>query len=100
MNITLTDDLQRLLRRKVENGQFSSEEAVVEAAVKQFLTEEPNEEHPQTSSVTELPKGRLPGPFLEDESVPAPGDLPRSGQRVACRFLHDSTRQPDIFPGE
>jgi hypothetical protein len=32
--------------------------------------------------------------------VPAPGDFPRSGQEVACIFLHDSTRQPDLFPGE
>ena len=27
MNIALTDDLQRLLRMKVENGQFPNEEA-------------------------------------------------------------------------
>jgi Arc/MetJ-type ribon-helix-helix transcriptional regulator len=100
MNIALPDDLQRLLRRKVETGQFSSTEAVVEEALKRFLIEEPNKEHPPTSSVAELPKGRLPGPFLEDESVPAPGDLPRSGQEVACRFLRDGTRQPGIFPGE
>ena len=32
MNIALTDDLQRLLRRKIENGQFPDEEAVVREA--------------------------------------------------------------------
>jgi Arc/MetJ-type ribon-helix-helix transcriptional regulator len=100
MNIALTDDLQRLLRRKVENGQFPSEDAVIEAALKLFLIEEPNKEPPQTSPVTDLQKGRLPGPFIEDTSIPAPGDLPRSGQNVVCRYLHDVTRQPDIFPGE
>ena len=37
MNIALTDDLQRLLRKKVENGQFPNEEAVVEEALRLFL---------------------------------------------------------------
>ena len=41
MNIALTDDLQRLLKRKVENGQFPNEEAVVEEALRLFLIEEP-----------------------------------------------------------
>ncbi len=41
MNIALTDDLQRLLRKKVENGQFPNEEAVIEQALSLFLTEEP-----------------------------------------------------------
>ena len=34
MSIALTDDLQRLLRKKVENGQFPNEEAVVEEALR------------------------------------------------------------------
>ena len=38
MNIALTDDLERLLRKKVENGQFPNEEAVVEQALRLFLT--------------------------------------------------------------
>src|SRR5262245_22454846 len=40
MNIALTDDLQRLLRKKVENGQFPNEQAVVEQALRLFLIEE------------------------------------------------------------
>jgi Arc/MetJ-type ribon-helix-helix transcriptional regulator len=41
MNIALTDDLQRLLREKVENGQFPNEQAVVEQALRSFLIEQP-----------------------------------------------------------
>jgi hypothetical protein len=100
MNIALTDDLQRLLREKVETGQFPSEEAVVEEALKVFLIEGPGQEHLGVSSTTRLQKERLPGPFIEDEGVQPPGDLPRSGQSVTCRYPHDVTRQPDIFPGE
>jgi hypothetical protein len=100
MDIALTDDLQRLLRKRVEDGLFASEEAAIETALKVFLIEGPNKEHAQAILVTEPQKGRLPGPFVEDEAVCAPGDLPRSGQHVTCRFLHDVTRQPDIFPGE
>src|SRR3954447_15917593 len=43
MNIALTDDLQRLLRKKVENGQFPNEEAVVEEALRHFLIEQPDQ---------------------------------------------------------
>jgi Arc/MetJ-type ribon-helix-helix transcriptional regulator len=56
MNIALTDDLQRLLRKKVENGQFPNEEAVVEQALRRFLTEEPNQGPPPTSPATESEK--------------------------------------------
>ncbi|WP_165229295.1 hypothetical protein [Aquisphaera insulae] len=43
MNIALADDLQRLLRKKVENGQFPNEEAVVEEALRHFLVEQPDQ---------------------------------------------------------
>ena len=43
MNIALTEDLQRLLRKKVENGQFPNEQAVVEQALRLFLIEEPDQ---------------------------------------------------------
>ncbi|MGO9599163.1 MAG: hypothetical protein ACLP7Q_14335 [Isosphaeraceae bacterium] len=42
INITLTDDLQRLFRKKVDNGEFLNEEAVVEEALKCFLIQEPS----------------------------------------------------------
>ena len=45
-NIALSDDLQRLLKRKVESGQFPSAEAVVEEALRSYLIEEPDKEHP------------------------------------------------------
>ena len=50
MNIALTDDLRQLLRKKVENGQFPNEEAVVEEALRLFLIEEPDNGQPSTSS--------------------------------------------------
>ena len=56
MNIALTDDLERLLRKKVENGQFPNEQAVVEQALRLFLIEELDEGHPRMSSATEPEK--------------------------------------------
>ena len=56
MNIALTDDLQRLLRKKVENGQFPNEEAVIEQALRLFLIEEPDNGRPPMSSATEPEK--------------------------------------------
>jgi Arc/MetJ-type ribon-helix-helix transcriptional regulator len=96
MNVALTDDLQGLLRMKVENGQFPSEQAVIEEALRLFLTKEPDEEHARGGQE----KGRVPGPFLEDEAAPAPGDLPRSGQEIVCLYLYGVTRQPGLFPGD
>ena len=56
MNITLTDDLERLLRKKVENGQFPNEQAVVEEALRLFLVAEPDNGQPPISSATEPEK--------------------------------------------
>ena len=100
MNIALTDDLHGLLRMKVENGQFPNEQAVVEEALRLFLIGKPAEEHPRASDATRQEKERLPGPFIEDEAALVPGDLARSGQGVACLYLRDGTRQPDLFPGD
>jgi len=100
INIALTDDLQRLLRRKVENGEFPNEEAVVEEALKCFLIQEPSHGRPQTSSLTEILEARLPGPLIEDETALAPVELPRAGRDIACSYLQDATRQPNLFPGE
>jgi putative addiction module CopG family antidote len=36
MNVSLTDELKEFVRRKIENGQFRSEEAVIEAALKRL----------------------------------------------------------------
>ncbi len=100
INIALTDDLQRLLRKKVDNGEFPSEEAVVEEALKCFLIQEPSQGRRQTSSPTEILEERLPGPFIEDQAALAPVELPRPGREIACSYLHDATRQPNLFPGE
>src|SRR4051812_25493460 len=49
---------------------------------------------------TEPQEERLPGPFLEDEAIPAPTDLPRPGQAVARTSRRVDARYPDLFPGE
>jgi Arc/MetJ-type ribon-helix-helix transcriptional regulator len=100
VNIALTDDLQQLLKRKVADGQFPDEEAVVKEALRQFLTGGPPQGHPSTSHTLELDEERLPGPFLEDETVLAPADLPRPGRESARTSLHSALREPDCVPGE
>ena len=100
ITIALRDDLQLLLRRKVETGEFPTEEAVVEQALEYFLFQEPFRGRSHTNTPLEILKERLPGPFLEDDTVTAPAELPRAGREIACTFLHDRTRQPDLFPGE
>jgi hypothetical protein len=40
---------EELLRKKVENGQFPNEQAVVEEALRLFLIEEPDKGQPPTS---------------------------------------------------
>jgi hypothetical protein len=100
MNIALTDDLQRLLRSKVETGQFPDEQAVVAEALRRFLIPEPVPARPRPGFGTEVQGERLPGPFLEDETVLPPVELPRPGQALACSSPHDTTRLPTLFPGE
>ena len=36
MNVSLTNDLRNFVRQKVENGEFPSEEAVLQEAVRRF----------------------------------------------------------------
>jgi putative addiction module CopG family antidote len=36
MNVSLTDELKDFVKKKIENGQYPSEEAVIEAALKRF----------------------------------------------------------------
>jgi putative addiction module CopG family antidote len=42
MNVSLTNDLRNFVRQKVENGEFSSEEAVLQEAVRRFRQQEQN----------------------------------------------------------
>jgi hypothetical protein len=65
-----------------------------------FLGEEPDKEHPEPSDAAGQASERLPGPFIEDEAMSAPGDLARSGQEIACLYLPGVTRQPDLFPSD
>jgi Arc/MetJ-type ribon-helix-helix transcriptional regulator len=100
MNIALTDDLQRLLGQRVENGQFPNEEAVIKEALKRFLIDELIPDSSREHSGTDAPTERLPGPFLEDEATVAPLDLPRSGQKISCSYPRNAPRLPDLFPGD
>jgi Arc/MetJ-type ribon-helix-helix transcriptional regulator len=100
INVALKDDLQRLLRNKVDNGEFPNEEAVIEEAVRCFLVQESSRGHRQTSAPTEILEERLPGPFIEDQTSLASVELPRGVREIASLYLHDATRQPSLSPGE
>jgi len=52
MNVALTEELKDFVKNKIKNGQYPSEEAVIEAALKRLRDQE-NE-------------GRKPGPTLDD----------------------------------
>jgi hypothetical protein len=100
MNIALADDVQELLRTKVANGQFPNEETLVNEVLRQFLTALPRQEHSSTSPTLEYDEERLPGPFIEDETVLAPVDLPRPGRVTPRTALPAARREPDFIPGE
>jgi hypothetical protein len=100
MNIALTDDLRQLIRRSVETGQFPDEEAVVCEALKQFLVPESPQGRSQTGPAAEIPGGRLPGPFLEDETALVPIEVPRPGREIVSPPASIAARQPTLFPGE
>jgi len=40
MNVSLTDELKDFVQKKIENGQYASEEAVIEAALKRLRDQE------------------------------------------------------------
>jgi putative addiction module CopG family antidote len=52
MNVSLTDELKGFVQKKIENGQYSSEEAVIVAALKRFRDQET--------------EGRTAGPSIDD----------------------------------
>jgi hypothetical protein len=100
-DVVLPDDLQRALISKLESGQYPSKGALIEQALRSFLIEEPAQEAPEKDRATEPRPKREPSPFILDEWVFGPGDIPRSGGRtVRCRFLRDEKRRPDCYPGE
>ena len=52
MNVSLTDELKDFVKKKIKNGQYPSEEAVIEAALKRLRDQED--------------EGRKTGPTLDD----------------------------------
>ena len=58
MNVSLTDELKDFVQKKIETGQYPSEEAVIEAALKRLRDQDTRAERPcrhlMTSSITSL----------------------------------------------
>jgi Arc/MetJ-type ribon-helix-helix transcriptional regulator len=101
LSITLPEEIQRLLRSRVESGQFPSQQALIEAALRSFLIEEYAQETPERDRATEPRPKRLPSPFILDEWAFGPGEIPRRpGREVDCVFLRGEKRRPDRYPGE
>jgi Arc/MetJ-type ribon-helix-helix transcriptional regulator len=100
-NVVLPDDLQQALISRVESGQFASQGALIEEALRSFLIEKPAQEAPERDRATEPQPRRLPSPFILDEWAFGPGDIPRRpGREVDCVFLRGEKRRPDRYPGE
>ena len=100
VNIALRDELQRLVRKRVENGEFPNEEAVVEEALMCFLNQEPSEKRRPSPPPIESLDDRPPGSFIDDLMVSVPLELPRESHEIAYSSLEEVTRQPTLFPGE
>ncbi len=100
MNIAFTADVERLLRKKVADGLFPNEEAVIAEALKRFLYEDPYDDGDLVNSTTEILIEREPSPFIQDTATLPPADFPREGLDVSCAYLENSVRQPTLFPGE
>ena len=62
-HVVLPDDLQRALISKVESGQFPSQEALVEEALRSFLIQDPAQETPERDRATE-PRPQSPAESL------------------------------------
>ncbi len=78
MNIALTDDLQRLLRKRVENGQFPDEAAAVREALRTYLTGEP-QGHPQTGTAVQRQDQRGSRPLHRGCDGATPDDVAPTG---------------------
>jgi putative addiction module CopG family antidote len=63
MNVSLTNDLREFVRRKVESGQFPSEEAVLQEAVRRFHQEDQKGGH--TSDAEQAP----PDDLIDQEAI-------------------------------
>lgn len=100
MIVSLSRDLQDSVRRRVESGQFPSEEAVVEEALRAFLVDDPAAPGPRRTATASRSDTRAPGPFIAEEPGLNPGDIPRSGDVIGCSRPSDETRRPDLFPAE
>jgi hypothetical protein len=99
MIVSLTDELIKdLVQKKVASGAFPSEQAVIDAALRQFLLQ--TDLNTPVGDVPKPPEVRLPGAFFEDQAVCAPIDLLRPGPVFACIYIQDEIRFPDLFPGE
>ncbi len=99
MNVALTGDLERLLRKMVEDGQFPNEEAVVQQALRSFLVEDLTQGATQKSAPA-IQEERLPGVFIEDDTALGAFEISRDGREVTSSNPLEPMRLPDRFPGE
>jgi len=63
MNVSLTNDLRDFVRQKVESGQFPSEQAVLEEAVRRFRQEE------QDGSGADAAEQAAPVDLIDHEAI-------------------------------
>jgi Arc/MetJ-type ribon-helix-helix transcriptional regulator len=56
MNISLTNDLHNFVRQKVDSGEFPSEEAVLQEAVRRFRQADQDGDHAHTPEKATLPE--------------------------------------------
>ncbi len=56
MNISLTNDLHNFVRQKVDSGEFPSEEAVLQEAVRRFRQADQDGDHADTPEKATLPE--------------------------------------------
>lgn len=97
MDVTLENDLKSWVEQKVQSGEFPTEQAVVEAALRQFRS---SDRDGGTATMPAQQRSRAPGPFLPDDALGAPCDLPRPGRARSVGVRSGSSRLPDLFPGE
>jgi Arc/MetJ-type ribon-helix-helix transcriptional regulator len=100
MNFALTGDLERLLRKMVEDGRFPNEEAVVQQALRSFLVEDPAQGVSQKRLPPAIQEERQPGVLIEDDTALGAFEIPRDGRELTSPRLLEPMRLPDRFPGE
>ena len=86
MNVSLTPELERIIREKVASGEFASAQAVIEASVRQFGNNPPGAEPLPTS---EQRLANLQALFDEVDREPAPRMTPLPDDAFGRENIYD-----------